>query len=123
MDKINLQKEYPNLAKAIEEKDLDELRYFVVVDENYEDIDDEEVDVFDPEDYNYLIYITERVQEALGEDGLKSLIEKLYNIKEFENFLDSEIDLYGAKANLEDNEVAKLVLKEIDTILGEKSWN
>jgi len=123
MDKINLQKEYPNLAKAIEEKDLDEIRYFVVVDENYEDIDDEEVDVFDPEDYNYLIYITERVQEALGEDGLKSLIEKLYNIKEFENFLDSEIDLYGAKANLEDNEVAKLVLKEIDTILGEKSWN
>lgn len=121
MDKIDLQKEYPNLAKAIEEKDLDEIRYFVVVDENYEDIDDEEVDVFDPEDYNYLIYITERVQEALGEDGLKNLIEKLYNIKEFENFLDSEIDLYGAKANLEGSEVAKLVLKEIDTILGEKS--
>ncbi len=119
MNKIDLEKDYPNLAKHIEDKDLDELRYFVVVDENYEDIDDEEVDVYDPEDYNYLIYIVERVQNALGEEGLKNLIGRLYELKEFENFLDSEIDLYGAKSELESDEIAKLVLKEIDTILGE----
>ncbi len=121
MDKVNLEKEYPNLAKVIEEKDLDELRYFVVVDENYEDIDDEEVDVYDPEDYNYLVYIVERVQNALGEEGLKKLIARLYEHKDIENFLDSEIDLYGAKSDLSGNELARAVLKEIDTILGGNS--
>jgi len=121
MVKIDLEKEYPNLAKFIEEKDLNELRYYVVVDENYEDIDDEEVDVYNPADYNYLIYIVERVHNALGEEGLKKLISRLYELKEFENFLDSEIDLYGAKSQFDSEEVAKLVLKEVDAILGEES--
>ena len=121
MVKIDLEKEYPNVAKAIEEKDLDELRYFVVVDENYEDIDDEEVDVYDPADYNYLVYITERLSTVLGETGLKELIGKLYELQEFENFLDSEYDLYGVKSDLDSDEVAKKVLAIIDNILGAKS--
>ncbi len=119
--KIDLEKDYPNIAKAIEEKDLDEIRYFVVADENYVDIDDEEVDVFEPENYNFLVYVTERLSNALGEDGLKELIAKLYEVKEFENFLDSELDLYGVKSELTGNEVAKKLLSLSNDILGAKS--
>ena len=116
--KIDIAKDYPNIAKNIEEKDLDELRYFVVVDENYEDIDDEELDVFEPENYNYLVYITERLSAALGEDGLRDLIAQLYEEKEFENFLDSELDLYGVKSDLDSDEIARRVLARADEILG-----
>ncbi len=119
--KIDLEKDYPNIAKAIEEKDLDEIRYFVVADENYVDIDDEEVDVFEPENYNFLVYVTERLSNALGEDGLKELIAKLYEVKEFENFLDSELDLYGVKSELTGNEVATKLLSLSNDILGAKS--
>ena len=119
--KINLEKDYPNIANAIEEKDLDELRYFVVTDENYVDIDDEEVDVFEPENYNFLVYVTERLRNALGEDGLKELIAKLYEVKEFENFLDSELDLYGVKSDLNGEEIAKKLLSLSNEILGAKS--
>jgi len=120
--KINLEKDYPNIANAIEEKDLDELRYFVVTDENYVDIDDEEVDVFEPENYNFLVYVTERLSNALREDGLKELIAKLYEVKEFENFLDSELDLYGVKSDLNGEEIAKKLLSLSNEILGAKSW-
>ena len=119
--KIDLEKDYPNIANAIEDKDLDELRYFVIADENYEDIDDEEVDVFEPENYNFLVYVTERLSNALGEEGLKELIAKLYEVKEFENFLDSELDLYGVKSELTDEEVAIKVLTLSEEILGAKS--
>ncbi len=118
--KINIEKEYPNIAKVIEEKDLDELRYFVVVDENYADIDDEELDVYDPEDYNYLVYVTERLSSVLKEEGLKELIGRLYELKEFESFLDSEIDLYGVKSQLDGDKIAKTVLAIIDEILGNR---
>ena len=120
--KINLEKDYPKIANAIEEKDLDELRYFVIADENYVDIDDEEVDVFEPENYNFLVYVTERLGNALKEEGLRELIAKLYEVKEFENFLDSELDLYGVKSKLNDDEVAKKVLALSEEILGAKSW-
>ena len=119
--KINIEKDYPNIANAIEEKDLDELRYFVVADENYVDIDDEEVDVFEPENYNFLVYVTERLGNALGEEGLRELIAKLYEVKEFENFLDSELDLYGVKSELDGDEVAKTILALSENILGAKS--
>ena len=119
--KIDIAKDYPNIAKAIDEKDLDELRYFVIADENYEDIDDEEVDVFEPENYNYLVYVTERLGNALGEEGLRELIAKLYEIKEFENFLDSELDLYGVKSELDGDEVAKKVLSLAEIILGNRA--
>ena len=119
--KINLEANYPNIARAIEDKDIDELRYLVVADENYVDIDDEEVDVFEPENYNFLVYVTERLSNALGEDGLKDLIAKLYEVSEFENFLDSELDLYGVKSNLTGDEVAIKVLKISENILGDNS--
>ncbi len=120
--KINLD-EFTNLKNKLseDEQDLDETRFFCVVDENYEDIDDEEVDVFDPNDYNYLIYITERVSNILKEEGLKILREKLEKEDYIENFLASEEDLYGIKSHLSDEEIALNITKLIDKIIGEMS--
>jgi hypothetical protein len=116
----NLKDKFPNLYEKIEDQDLDETRYFVVVDENYEDIDDEELDVFDPNDYNYLVYVTERTQNALGEDGLKKLYFSLEKDENIENFLASEEDLYGVKSNLDDEELSMLVLNLVESILKEE---
>jgi hypothetical protein len=116
---VNLQERYPTLYDKIEDKELDECRYFVVVDENYEDIDDEEVDVFDPHDYNYLVYITERTQAALGKDGIEKLYFNLEKDENIENFLASEEDLYGLKSELSDEELSLLVLDKVEEILKE----
>ena len=120
MLKIDIEKNYPNIYSKLDEidKDLDELRYFVVVDENYADIDDEELDVFDPQDYNYLVYITERLSNILTEDGLKKLYLTLDNGVDFiENFLGSEEDLYGIKSNLSEDELATKIVEIAENIL------
>jgi len=118
MSKLNLKEKFPTLMSKLED-DIDELRYLVVVDENYEDIDDEEVDVFDPNDYNYLVYVTERVSKVLGEDGLEKLYTTLDSSDIFENFLASEEDLYGVKSPLNDDEVAIKVIEVIEKIVKE----
>ena len=115
-----LQNKYPTLFSKIDE-DIDELRYLVVIDENYEDIDDEEADVFDPNDYNYLVYITPRVSTALGEDGLKELYTELENREVFETFLASEEDLYGLKSNLSEEEIAYKILDIAEEIAKKES--
>ncbi len=115
-----LQNRYPTLFSKLED-DVDELRYLIVIDENYEDIDDEELDVFDPNDYNYLVYITERVSNALGEDGLKRLYTTLDDSGMFENFLASEEDLYGLKSDLDEESVAYKILDVIEDILKEEA--
>ena len=121
--KINLEKDFPNLYSRVDKEDLiDEIRYFVVVDENYEDIDDEEVDVFDPNDYNYLVYITQRTADAIGSDNLEKLYTKLDSGDFFENFLAAEEDLYGVKSNLSEDEVALKILNIIEEILEEEKW-
>ena len=118
---MNLKEKFPTLFDKIEDKELDEVRYFVVVDENYEDIDDEELDVFDPHDYNYLAYITERTQEALGLEGLEKLHNRLEKHKNIENFLASEEDLFGIKSDLSDDELALSILEEIENIIKEEA--
>jgi len=55
---------YPKLSALIKE-DFSALRYLLVIDENYNDEDTEEFDAIDPEDYNYLVYITELLQESI----------------------------------------------------------
>jgi len=124
MLKIDIEKNYPNIYSKLDEidKDLDELRYFVVVDENYADIDDEELDVFDPQDYNYLVYITERLSNILTEDGLKKLYLTLDNGVDFiENFLGSEEDLYGIKSDLSEDELATKIVEIAENILKDLS--
>jgi len=113
---MNLNELFPNIMSKIEDKDLDELRYLTVVDRNeYDPEIDDEFDVFEPDDYNYLVYLTERLQEAMGEELLEKLPKLLDEAKIFEDYLQSEIDLYGVQSKLEDeDEVAKAILNLIE---------
>jgi len=113
---MNLNELYPNITSKIEDKDLDELRYLIVVDRNeYDPEIDDEFDVFEPDDYNYLAYLTERLQEAMGEELLESLASLIEADENFDDYLRSELDLYGLQSKLEDEEsVAKAILNIIE---------
>ncbi len=110
---MSLEQQYPNLISKIEEKVYD-IRDLVVVDENYDDIDSDEFDVFDPSEFNFLIYLTQRVQDALGSDKLQNVVNRLSNAKEFETFFASEEDLYGVKSALDEEGVAKAVIDIVE---------
>jgi hypothetical protein len=121
MNELNLQKDFPNIFEKLDEneKDLNQIRYFVVINENYEDIDDEEVDVFDPADYNYLAYITERLSNILGDTNLEILANTLEQQEYIQNFLASEEDLFGIKSDLDEEELGLKILQEAEKILKE----
>ncbi|NPA50502.1 MAG: hypothetical protein GXO02_02615 [Epsilonproteobacteria bacterium] len=114
MDREFLLKYAPKLMEKVDEiekEEVNELRYLLVIDENYEDIDDEELDVFDPDLYNYLVYVTPRVQEALGgAEEMEKISKELEEKNLFKNFLASEIDLYGLWCDKGEEEVAKRLL-------------
>jgi len=112
---MNLVEQYPKLFEKFEDKDL-ELRHLLNVDENYEDFDSEEYE-FDYEDYNYVIFIAEPIQEALGEDKMDELMVKLHDKDAFVNFLASEKDLYGVKSDLNTEEIISLVLNQVEEIV------
>ncbi|NPA27996.1 MAG: hypothetical protein GXN91_02970 [Epsilonproteobacteria bacterium] len=119
--KIDLEKDFPNIYSKVDKDDfIDELRYFVVVDENYEDFDDEENDVFDPAEYNYLVYITQRAVDALGKENLEALYNSLDKDSSFENFLVAEEDLYGVKSELNEEEIGLKVMRLIDKLIEER---
>ena len=109
---MNLQETYPKLFEKLEDKAL-ELRHLLNVDENEEDYDSEEYE-FDFEEYNFVVYIAEPVQQVLGEEKMQRLAESLQNQKAFENFMLSESDLFGVKSSLNEEEIAALVLGEIE---------
>ncbi len=113
---MNLNELYPNIMSKIEEKDLDELRYLIVVDRNeYDPEIDDEFDVFEPDDYNYLAYLTERLQEAMGSELLERLSDIIESSDAFDDYLCSELDLYGLQSKLEDEtSVAKTILELIE---------
>ena len=112
---MDLQEQYPKLFEKFEDKEL-EMRHLLGVDENYEDFDSEEYE-FDYEDYNYVIYIAEPIQDALGEEKMAELMVKLHDKDVFENFLASEEDLYGVKSTLSQNEIEDLILAEVEAIV------
>ena len=112
---MNLEEKYPKLFEKLEDKDI-ELRHLLNVDENYEDFDSEEYE-FDHEDYNYVIYIAEPVQNALGSEKMEEFMVKLHDKDAFENFLASETDLYGVKSTLATEEIIDLVLDQIEEIV------
>ncbi len=112
---MNLQEKYPKLFEKLEDKDV-ELRHLLSIDENYEDFDSEEYE-FDFEDYNYVIYIAEPVQKALGEAKMQEFMVKLHDKETFENFLASEVDIYGVKTSLDQDELADLVLEQVEEIV------
>ena len=112
---MSIEKRYPKIYKQIEDKVLvDSLRDLVVVDENYNDVDSEEFDSFDPDEYNFLIYVPERMQTILKEKGLNSLAKKLAKNQHFENFFLDDKDMYGIKTWLGEEEISKLILDIIE---------
>ncbi len=112
---MSLKSKYPNLLSKIDE-DIDESRFLVTVDINYDDEDSDEFDIFDPQEYNYLVYINERVQNALGEEKMQKLIQELEKLDIFENFINDDIDLYGVYSQKDEEEIVEEVLKTIEKI-------
>ncbi len=112
---MSLPNRYPKLFKKLGDNEL-ELRHLLGVDENYEDYDSEEFD-FNFEEYNFILYIAEPIEKVLGEDKMNELIIKLSENKAFENFRADEIDLYGVKTLLNENEIIELILTEVEEIV------
>jgi hypothetical protein len=112
---MNLAGKYPKLFEKLEDKEV-ELRHLLNVDENYEDFDSEEYE-FDFEEYNYVIYVSELIQEVLGTEKMEALMVKLHDKEAFVNFLASEKDLYGVKSSLSKNEIVTLILELVEEIV------
>jgi hypothetical protein len=112
---MNLEEQYPKLFAKFEDKDL-ELRHLLSVDENYEDFDSEEYE-FDFEEYNYVIYIAEMVQEALGQAKMEELMVKIHDNDAVENFLATELDIYGLKSDLGTDELIAFVLGQVEELV------
>jgi len=111
-----LRSTYPKLFAKVDD-DVDELRYLLVIDENYNDVDSDEFDAIDPEDYNYLVYVTERLQEVLGEAGMVTFIKVLEAHDDVALFYLSDVDLYGIQTELKDEGIAKMALEIAENIL------
>lgn len=111
-----LKKACPKLFEKIEEE-VTEIRYLLVIDENYDDDDSDEFDAIDPEDYNYLIYTTDLLQESLGEPLMVELVKKLKVHKDISEFYLSDIDLYGIQTQLDEERIALMVLSTIEELL------
>jgi hypothetical protein len=111
-----IEKNYPKLFKTLPE-DTTELRYLLVIDENYDDDDTDEFDAIDPEDFNYLLYVTDLLQEAVGEPTMIELVKTLKVHKDIEEFYLSEIDLYGIQTALDEEGIADMVLRSLEDIL------
>ena len=111
-----LRSTYPKLFSKVDDE-LDELRYLLVIDKNFNDVDSDEFDAIDPEDYNYLVYVTERLQDVLGEEGMVTFIKALEAHDDVALFYLSDVDLYGIQTDLEDEGIAKMILEIAETIV------
>lgn len=115
---MSLKTAYPKTMEKLQNEEIDEIRKLIVVDENYDDIDSDEFDVFDPSEYNYLVYITQRLQDVLGKEKLEKLIERLDESEEFQSFYANEIDMYGVMTAMENEEkIAQTILTKVEEIL------
>jgi len=111
-----IEKNYPKIFMRLPE-DTTELRYLLVIDENYNDDDSDEFDAIDPEDYNYLVYVTELLQEVLGEKMMVQFIKNLEAHEEVEEFYLSEVDLYGMQTKHDDEGIAHMILGIIEDLM------
>ena len=118
-ERVELLERYPNLMALFEDEDLDERRYFVVVDPNVEEEADE-AEVVDPTEYNWMVFLPERIREALGEERFAQIPRRLAEIEEFEDFFDAEEDLYGVQCNLDEETIAQKVMAVLDALVADK---
>lgn len=100
---------YPKLFKLLPD-DIDAVRYLFVIDENYNDDDTDEFDAIDPEDFNYLVYVTDLLQEVMGEDTMIEFVKVLSTHKDVDEFYLSEVDLYGMQTSLDEDAIANMLL-------------
>ncbi|WP_373032707.1 hypothetical protein [Sulfurovum sp.] len=111
-----LKKSYPKLFTKLPE-DVSALRYLLVIDVNYDDDDSDEFDAIDPEDYNFLLYTTDMLQEAVGEPTMIELVKRLSEHKDIEEFYLSDIDLYGIQTDLDEEGIAHMVFGSLEEIV------
>lgn len=108
-----IEKNYPKIFKRLLEDSI-EVRHLLVIDENYHDDDTDEFDGMNAEDFNYLIYVTEMLQEAVGEKAIVEMVKGLKDHKSIEDFYLSEVDLYGIKTVLNKEGIAAMVLSTLE---------
>ena len=113
---VNLKNDFPRIMAGLKEE-IDEVRHLLVIDENYDDVDSDEFDVFDPSEFNYMIYVTEALQEVLGEEGLAKAISKLQSSDDYKDFYAHENDMYGVMTTLDDEGIAKSMLTIMEETL------
>ena len=112
----SIEKNYPKLFKTLPE-DATQLRYLLVIDENYGDDDSDEFDAIDPEDFNYLVYVTDILQESVGETAIVELVKKLKYHKDIDEFYLSDVDLYGIQTTLDEEGISKMVLGTLEEVM------
>ncbi len=110
-----MKRDYPNLMKLFDDEELDERRFFVVVDINIEDEADE-ADVFDPTEYNWMVFFPERVKEALGDELFSKLYSELESMDIVEDILDDGDDLFGILCREDEEVIADRVMKILDSL-------
>jgi hypothetical protein len=106
---VKLKPHFPRLVEKLGDEDL-ELRHVLSVDENYYDFDSDEFE-YDPEDYNYIVYIAEPLQKLIGNEGLEALAKHLEGLDEVEDFAAGEADLFALKTDKDDAFLAECVLR------------
>jgi hypothetical protein len=111
---MKLETLYPKLFAKLEDKDMQQ-RHLLNVDENYEDYDSEEFE-FDFEEYNFIVYIAEPIQNVLGEEKMRLLSQKLGAHDAVDNFVVSEIDLYGLKSDLKEEALVSMILDMVEEL-------
>jgi len=112
---MSLPTKYPKLFNQLEDQEL-ELRHLLNVDRNEEDYDSEEFE-FDFEEYNFIVYIAEPIQQVLGEEKMQALMVKLSEHPAFEHFRADEIDLYGVKSTHSEEALVALILDEVEALV------
>ena len=113
---MNIQNDLPKLLAKIDEEVFD-ARELVVVDYNYDDIDSDEFDVFDPSEYNFMVYVPKRVRVALGEERLISVVKRLKESGDFQEFYVDDIDMYGVMTKLSEEDITKRFLTTMEDSL------
>ena len=111
-----LKTSFPKLLNKLPE-DMTQLRYILIIDENFNDVDSDEFDAMDPEDYNYMIYLTELLQKTIGEEILASLPYKYQEHEAFSDFYASQEDFYGVMTTENEEGIARIILGEIEQAL------
>ncbi|WP_457605794.1 hypothetical protein [Nitratifractor sp.] len=114
MEHESLLESFPRLRELM---GVEELRHLLVIDPNIEEEADE-ADIFDPTEYNWMLFFPERVREGLGEELFALLPERLERVEIFQDLIeDGEGDLFGFWCEECDEErIARAALEVLDSL-------